>query len=43
LGQKEAVQLALTNSPSLQALLAQGWAEAADAAQAGGLPTPFSF
>jgi outer membrane protein TolC len=42
LGQKEAVQLALTNSPSLQALLAQGWAESADAAQAGGLPTPFS-
>ena len=29
LGQKEAVQLALLNSASLQALLAQGWADAA--------------
>ncbi len=27
LEQKDAVQLALVNSPSLQALLAQGWAE----------------
>ena len=35
LGQKEAVQLALTNSHALQALLAQGWAESADAAQVG--------
>ena len=44
LGQKEAVQLALTNSPSLQALLAQGWAEAADAAQAGRIANPiFDF
>jgi outer membrane protein TolC len=40
LGQKEAVQLALSNSPSLQALLAQGWAEAADAAQAGRMANP---
>lgn len=44
LGQKEAVQLALSNSPSLQALLAQGWAEAADAAQAGRIANPiFDF
>ena len=44
LGQKEAVQLALSNSPSLQALLAQGWAEAADAAQAGRITNPiFDF
>jgi len=34
-GQREAVQLALVNSPSLQTLLAQGWAESADAAQVG--------
>ena len=44
LGQKEAVQLALANSPSLQALLAQGWAESADAAQVGRIANPiFSF
>lgn len=44
LGQKEAVQLALTNSHALQALLAQGWAEAADAAQSGRIANPiFSF
>ena len=44
LGQKEAVQLALTNSPSLQALLAQGWAESAEAAQGGRIANPiFSF
>jgi len=44
LGQKEAVQLALVNSPSLQALLAQGWAESAGAAQAGRIANPvFSF
>ncbi len=43
-GQKEAVQLALANSPALQALLAQGWADAAGAAQAGRLANPvFSF
>jgi hypothetical protein len=44
LGQNEAVQLALVNSPSLQTLLAQGWAESADAAQAGRIANPiFSF
>lgn len=44
LGQKDAVQLALVNSPSLQALLAQGWAESADAAQLGRIANPiFSF
>ena len=44
LGQKDAVQLALVNSPSLQALLAQGWAESADAAQVGRISNPiFSF
>lgn len=40
LGQREAVQLALVNSPSLQALLAQGWAESADAAQIGRIANP---
>ena len=44
LGQKDAVQLALVNSPSLPALLAQGWAESADAAQVGRIANPiFSF
>ena len=44
LGQKDAVQLALVNSPSLQALLAQGWAESADAAQVWRIANPiFSF
>lgn len=44
LGQKEAVQLALVNSPALQTLLAQGWAEAADAAQLGRIANPvFSY
>jgi outer membrane protein TolC len=44
LGQREAVQLALVNSPSLQALLAQGWAQSADAAQVGRMANPiFSF
>ncbi len=43
-GQKEAVQLALVNSHALQALLAQGWAESADAAQGGRISNPaFSF
>ncbi len=41
LGPREAVQLALVNSPSLQALLAQGWAESADAAQIGRIANPF--
>ena len=40
LGQREAVQLALVNSPGLQALLAQGWADAAGAAQAGRIANP---
>jgi len=44
LGQTRAIQLALVNSPSLQVLLAQGWAESADAAQAGRIANPiFSF
>ncbi|WP_137895346.1 TolC family protein [Ramlibacter sp. 2FC] len=44
LEQKDAVQLALANSPSLQALLAQHGADSARAAQAGRLPNPvFSF
>jgi outer membrane protein TolC len=44
LGQPEAVQLALVNSPALQALLAQGWADAAEAAQSGRISNPvFSF
>ncbi|HNV60242.1 MAG TPA: TolC family protein [Rhodoferax sp.] len=44
LEQKDAVQLALVNSPSLQTLLAQGWAESADAAQVGRIANPiFSF
>ncbi len=44
LGQKEAVQLALVNSPALQTLLAQNWAQAADAAQSGRITNPlFSF
>lgn len=43
-GQQEAVQIALTNSHALQALLAQGWAEAADAAQTGRMTNPqFTF
>lgn len=43
-GQRDAVQLALVNSPAVQALLAQGWAEAADAAQSGRIGNPlFSF
>ena len=43
-GQKEAVQLAMVNSHSFQALLAQGWADASGAAQAGRIPNPiFQF
>jgi len=41
IGQREAVQLALTNSAALQALIAQGWAESADAAQGGRIANPF--
>lgn len=40
LGQREAVQLTLLNSASLQALLAQGWSASADAAQIGRLSNP---
>jgi outer membrane protein TolC len=44
LGQKEAVQLALVNSPALQALLAQNWTESASAAQSARIANPvFSF
>lgn len=44
LGQRDAVQLALANSPALQALLAQGWAASADAAQVGRIRNPiFGF
>ena len=44
LGQQEAVQLALTNSPALQAMLAQSWADAAGAAQSGRIANPvFNF
>ena len=40
-GQKEVVPLALVNSYALQALLAQGWAESADAAQGARIANPF--
>jgi outer membrane protein TolC len=44
LGQNEAVQLALVNSPALQAMLAESWATAANAAQSGRIANPlFSF
>ena len=44
LTQKDAVQLALVNSPALQSMLAQGWAESADAARLGRIANPvFSF
>ncbi len=44
LGQKEAVQLALVNSPALQALLAQNWADSARVAQSGRIANPvFNF
>jgi outer membrane protein TolC len=44
LGERDAVQLALTNSPALQALLAQSWAASAEAAQRGRINNPlFSF
>lgn len=44
LSQGQAVQLALANSPALQAMLAQNWSEAANAAQAGRIANPlFSF
>jgi outer membrane protein TolC len=44
LQQTQAVQLALANSPALQALLAQSWAEAGMAAQQGRIANPiFAF
>ena len=44
LSQAHAVQLAMANSPALQALLAQNWAAAANAAQSGRIFNPtFSF
>jgi outer membrane protein TolC len=44
LGQDEAVQLALANSPAVQALLAQSWADMAQASQAGRIANPlFTF
>lgn len=44
LTQSAAVELALVNSPALQALLAQNWSDAANAAQSGRVPNPlFTF
>ncbi|MGE3347747.1 MAG: TolC family protein [Ramlibacter sp.] len=44
LSQDDAVQLALANSPALQALLAQGWADLAAASQTGRIANPvFTF
>jgi outer membrane protein TolC len=44
LSRDDAVRLALTRSPAVQALLAQGWADLAAARQIGRLPNPvFSF
>ena len=40
LTQDDAVHLALINSPAMQAMLAQSWADAAMAAQMGRLPNP---
>ena len=40
LGQGDAVQLALVNSPALQALLAEHWASAANAAQSARIANP---
>ncbi|MBC7444111.1 MAG: TolC family protein, partial [Polaromonas sp.] len=44
LGRDEAVQLALANSPAVQTLLAQSWAELAQASQTGRIANPvFTF
>lgn len=44
IAQSDAVRLALVNSPALQAMLAQNWADAAQAAQSGRIANPsFSF
>lgn len=40
LEQKDAVQLALVNSPSMQAMVAQSWADASMAAQTGRIANP---
>ena len=40
LSQEDAVRLGLINSPSMQALLAQHWADSADAAQSGRINNP---
>lgn len=43
-GSEDAVQLALANSPALQALLAQGWSDLAAASQSGRIANPvFTF
>ena len=44
ISQSDAVRLALVNSPALQAMLAQNWADAAQAAQTGRIANPvFTF
>lgn len=44
LGQAQAVQLALANSPALQAMVARRWADGSIAAQTGRIPNPiFGF
>ena len=44
LSQGDAVQLALVNSPALQAMLAENWASSASAAQSGRITNPlFTF
>ncbi len=40
LGQKEAVEVAITNSPAMQTLIAQNWGNAAGAAQSGRIANP---
>lgn len=40
IGQSDAVRLAFVNSPALQAMLAQNWADAANAAQTGRIANP---
>ncbi|WP_436131960.1 TolC family protein, partial [Acidovorax sp. LjRoot38] len=40
LSQQDAVQLALVNSPSLQAIVAQNWADSSTAAQSGRIANP---
>lgn len=44
IGQSDSVRLALVNSPALQAMLAQNWADAAEAAKKGRIANPvFTF